>query len=192
MKRRIWIIVLALLTVLLVLGGSLTVLAGSHRKLTGGMYFVADWGDRYEVWQQYNVQETDPWVDESGVVHNARGQVNYKLYNERMGGWRRVQTTPICVAFGEDLDGTPMATIVLRLDSVRGWGWGEPGEHSKFYIRDGGTPGGQGDQWNMEYYQMDPWIEFWPKDVPPPDCTSSNPDNMDVWWDISRGNLMIH
>jgi hypothetical protein len=180
------------LAVLLVLVSTMAAEAGAHRKLTGGMFFVADWGDRYEVWQQYNVQETEPWVDEHGIVHNAIGQVNYKIYNERMGGWRHVQTTPICIAFGEDLDGTSMAQVVLRIDGVRGWGWGEPGEHSIFYIRDGGTPGRDGDQWNMEYYQVNPWIEFWPVDVPPPDCTSSRPDHMDLWWEISRGNLTIH
>jgi hypothetical protein len=190
MKKRV-LLVLVLMAAL-VLGGSLIAWADSYGKLTGGMYFVADWGDKFEVWQEYNVHETEPWENGDGIVHNARGHIDYKIFEEGLG-WRRVKTTPICVAFSEDPDGTPMATVVVRLDRVEGWGWGEPGEHSKFFIRDGGTPGSNGDQWNMEYYQVRPeWIEFWPVDVPPPDCVSNIPENRDFWWDISRGNLVIH
>jgi hypothetical protein len=153
---------------------------------------VADWGDRFEVWQRYEIQQTEPWVPGIGV--NARGKVNYQIYHEGMG-WRRLQTTPICIAFGEDpADGTPMATMVLRIDRVLGWGSGNPGEHTKFFIRDGGTPGAEGDQWSMQYYDWYP-DEFWPADEPPPDCTyePEDPDaKIESWWDISRGNLTIH
>jgi hypothetical protein len=191
MRKRVLVIALLSVVVLVLVGGSVTALATSYGKLTGGMYFVADWGGTYEVWQRYNIHETEPWWDEQGVRHNAVGHIDYKIYHEDWG-WRRVDTIPVCIEFGVDTDGTPMATIVLQITRVEGWGHGEPGEHSKFFIRDGGTPGSAGDQWNMEYYQAEPWIEFWPKDVPPPECSSSNPANMDYWWDISRGDLMIH
>jgi hypothetical protein len=193
MKRRMWIVVLALSIVFLILGVSPTALAGSPKKLTGGMVFVADWGDRFEVWQRYDVHQIDPWIDDNGVLHNARGQVNYKIYNDNFG-WRHVQTTAVCVAFGEDADGTPMATTVLRIDRVLGWGTGNPGEHTKFFIRDGGTAGRMGDQWSMQYYDWYP-DEFWPADELPPDCTyePEDPDSkIETWWDITRGNLTIH
>jgi hypothetical protein len=192
-NRRVLTIALATLAILLVLGGPATALADSYGSLTGAIYFVAGWeGEDWHVWQVYNVFETEPWVDEQGVTHNAKGQVNYWIYNEGLG-WRYVRTKAVCVAFGEEPDGRRTATVVLQLRKIRGWGWGEPGEHSKFYLRNGIEPGREGDQWNMEYYQVDPeWIEFWPADAFPPACGCPIPGNMDVWWDLSGGNLTIH
>ena len=44
-----------------------------------------------------------------------------------------------------------------------------PGEYAYFWMRDGGTPGSQGDMWgNKNYSDEDPFLEFWPADDPPP------------------------
>lgn len=77
-----------------------------------------------------------------------------------------------------------------RIVSRTGWGWGEPGEYAKFWVRDGGMPGGEGDQWIMQSYQFEPeWIEFWPADVPPPDCESFTPDEPEIA--VKGGGLTI-
>ena len=54
-------------------------------------------------------------------------------------------------------------------------------------MRDGGTPGSEGDQWGMAYYSFDPFIEFFPADDPPP-CEYFTPDEL---IDIEGGDLVI-
>lgn len=184
MKKRA-LILLVLMVLPFMLGGSAPALADSPGKITGGVGFlVPQWGD-LRIWIRLNVHEVDPGT------HQAAGWCRWKIYSQDLG-WRHVGARPTCVVFGEgDDEGT--AVLVAQIVSQRGWRSGdydEVGRYTKFWVRDGGTPGSAGDQWNMQSYQFDPWIEFWPEDEPP-DCESFTPDE-DPPIDVENGNLMIH
>jgi hypothetical protein len=182
MKKRMFF-ALALVSALLLAGGVTYVLAEAPPKVTGGVVFpVPQWGD-LRIWLRFSVHEVDP------VIHAAEGQVNVQIYSP-YEGWRRWEGVPVCVkAGGDEAGGT--AVMVIKITSKSGWGDGEPGEHAKFWVRDGGTPASEGDQWMTQSYQWEPeWKEFWPKDVPPPDCESITLDESPI--DIEGGNLVIH
>ena len=153
-------------------------------RLTGGIQFSAPgWGD-LTIWQQYSVFQTDP------STHAAKGHVNGQIYSPT-DGWRRIDAEATCLAVTEEPDGSKTAVVVAQLVSKRGWGAGELGEHARFWVRDGGTPGAAGDQWMTQSYQWEPeWLEFWPADEPAPDCESFIPDESP--FAVNHGNLVIH
>ena len=70
------------------------------------------------------------------------------------------------VAFGEH-EGAPAAAFVAEITRVSGWGQGVPGEYAYYWVRDGGTPARQGDQFAINYYSLDPFYEFYPAGAPP-------------------------
>lgn len=175
------LLIVALLGVTLVAPVSAT---PAGQWLTGGIQFSAPtWGD-LTIWQQYNVYQTNP------STHAAKGIVNWQIYSST-DGWRSINAKATCLAVAKQPDGSKVAVVVARLVSVRGWGGGLPGEHARFWVRDGGTPGSAGDQWMMQSYQWEPeWLEFWPANVPAPDCESFTPDEEP--FNVEHGNLIIH
>ena len=182
MKARI-VLVVVLVAMLLLPGGAASALAGGTSKVTGGIQFFAEaWGD-LRIWQQYSVHQVDP------DTHAATGHVNWKIYSPT-DGWRSIDARATCLAVTAELDGSKTAVVVARIVSKRGWGDGEPGEYARFWVRDGGTPGAKGDQWNNQSASLDPWYEFWPANAEP-DCESFTPDQTTPF-DVTAGNLVIH
>jgi hypothetical protein len=183
MKKRI-LIALVLVAMFLIPGGSTPALADSPGKVTGLTYFsVPDWGN-LRIWLSFDVREVNP------VTHKATGLVLAQLYSPT-DGWKRLALRPECVVFGKDSDGKKTAVFVVEILRKEGWGQGAPGEHGKWWVRDGGTPGKQGDQWLIQYYDPDPdnWTEYWPVTVPAPDCESFKSDDTPL--NVARGNLVI-
>jgi hypothetical protein len=185
MKKR-KVILLALIAVLVLFAGSTTALALYNRRITGHVgFFVPEWGPPSNpgvaISMYYDVREL-------GKSGRARGQVSWMIYHEDMG-WRHVDSRPICVVFGEH-EGKSAAVFVARIVNKVGWGPGEPGEYAYYWVRDGGTPGSEGDQWGSKSYQYDPFIEFWPADDPPP-CEYYVPDHPPQPIDVQGGDLVI-
>jgi hypothetical protein len=163
-------------------GGSSPALAESQPKVTGGFTFQSPpvWGIDLDLWFTVNIHELDP------VTHEARGHCNWKIYHEEMG-WRELKARIVSVDFGE-YEGAPAAAFVAEITSKSGWGQGAPGEYAYFWVRDGGTPGRKGDQFGINYYSLDPFLEFWPDDDPPAGAY------FDPFLpiDVEAGNLVIH
>lgn len=182
MKYRSLVTTLMIVTLLGVPLVAPAAAASPDPQLTGGIQFSAPgWGD-LTIWQQYGVRQVDP------STHEATGIVNWKIYSPT-DGWRSIDARATCLAVTDQPNGSKTAVVVARLVSVQGWGGGKPGEHAKFWVRDGGTPGAAGDQWMMESFQWDPWLEFWPDNVPAPNCESFSPD--DAPFNVEHGNLVI-
>ncbi len=181
MKKRI-LIVLVLVTMFLIPGAPAPALADSPGKVTGSAYFpVPDWGN-LRIWLNFNVREVNP------VTHQATGLVRAQLYSPT-DGWKRLDFRPECVVFGTDSDGKKTAVFVVEILRKEGWGQGAPGEHGRWWVRDGGTPSKQGDQWMIQSYDTPNWIEYWPKNIPAPDCESFTPDELPIT--VNHGNLVI-
>jgi hypothetical protein len=170
MRKRILIV--AALVVVIGLVGSTSALARFRRSVKGdiGFHSPPEWGADPPVllWMHYDVTELSRWT------HRAFGRVSWILYKEEFGGWRYVDSRPVCVMFGEH-EGKPAAAIVTQIAAKVGWGPGEPGEHARYWVRDGGTPASNGDQWGSHVYSVEPFIEFYPADDPPP-CEYFVPD----------------
>lgn len=171
----------AICVALLLTAGLITAQAKPPHMLTGGAYFyVPDWGG-VEIWTTVDVREIDP------TTGAAKGSVQATVYDPS-AGWKSLVFVPDCVKF-EDR----MVTMVLEVTQKTGVGNGEVGEHAKWQIYDGGIPGAAKDTWTIKNYQLDPWIEYWPADVPAPDCSSfdADPD-----WEpplyVTHGNLTVH
>lgn len=181
MKRRI-LIILVLMGLLLTIGGSAPALAWFPRRITGDIGFTAppEWGIDLLLWIHFSVYEINP------VTHRGWGQCSWMIWNEELG-WRYLDSRLSCVMFGEH-EGKPAAAFVSQIVRRMGWGEGEPGEYAYFWVRDGGTPGSEGDQFGINYYSLDPFIEFWPEDEPPP-CEYLTPDER---IDVEGGDLAIH
>ncbi len=99
MKKRLAVLLL-LVPVLLVLGGTSSAGAGAARKVTGGIQWSLP-GSR--AWAEVNVHEVAPG--------QAKGSVNSEEHDEVLG-WRRWKAHPICVAFDKGFDGEPASTFV--------------------------------------------------------------------------------
>jgi hypothetical protein len=123
MQKRFWVLLISMMAVCLVLGGSVSATADTARKITGGFisrgFFTVAQG-----WFNFSIHEVGSGPD------GARGWVKWKEYDEDLG-WRRVQARAICVAFGEYV-GQPAATVVVQIDNRTGWGEGNPGDYMKF------------------------------------------------------------
>ena len=170
MKERI-VLVLLLAAVFLLPGGAAPALAGGMRGVTGGIHFTAS-AFGMEGWMRFDVHATEP-----GDL--ARGWVRWQEYSEA-NGWRRVVAHPVCVAFGESAD-APAAVVVVQIDSRSGWGEGDAGQYVPVWVRDGGTPGWNGDQFAT--------LTWPPQDVAPP-CEYGEPGF--IFATIDGGNLTIH
>jgi hypothetical protein len=182
MKKRI-VLVLMLVAVFLLPGGTAPALADGMRGVTGGIYmFVPQWGD-LRVWLTFDVHELDP------DSHAATGIVRAQLFSPN-DGWKRLDFRAECVKFDTDAQGKQTAVFIVEILRKDGWGQGLPGEHGRFWVRDGGTPGTQGDQWINQSYSLDPWIEYWPTTLPAPDCESFTPDQPPP--EVMASNLVIH
>ncbi len=194
MKKRVSIL-LVLVACLPLLGGSLPAVADSPGNITGGINFtVPEWGDG-RFWLRFDVRQVSPDSDE------AEGVVNYRL-NCTFNGLKWIQARPICVSFGDD-NGARAALVVVQIEKYRGFSlvdYDHVGGYAKFWVRDGGTPGTEGDQFNMQSWCDYP-KEFWPGEDPGypncaweiPDCdwASYDPDPAPGPHDIDGGNLVI-
>lgn len=155
--------------------------AKSPRMLTGDTYFyVAEWGG-VEIWTIYNIKEVDP------TTGTARGTIRATVYDP-WNGWKSLVFVPECVKFTED-----RVTVVMEITQKTGMGNGEVGEHAKWQIYDGGSPGIGKDAFTIINYQLDPWIEYWPVGAVAPDCATFDPV---PGWEtpvfVTAGNLTIH
>jgi hypothetical protein len=111
-------------------------------------------------------------------THAARGHLNWKIYSPT-DGWRVIHASPTCLVVTEQTDSSKTAAVIAEAVSKRGWGAGEPGGYTRFWVRDRGTPGSTGDPWIMQSYQLAPeWLEFWPADDEAP-------------FYVEHGNLVI-
>jgi hypothetical protein len=174
MKKQL-LAMLVLMILAFTLSG-MPVLADSPRGITGGIGFASpEWGvDRG--WIRINVHEV--------TLEEGRGWARWQEYNTD-AGWRRVSSRVKCVAFGEDVgDDEQTAVFVVQITSKRGWGALEPGQHVKFWVRDGGTPGSTGDEWSTVFWPAD-------DDYTAPACDyESVPADFRV--PVSGGNLVVH
>jgi len=169
MRKRIVFIVM-LVAAFLLTTGMTPALADGMRGVTGGIHFTAA-AFGMEGWMQSNVHATGEG--------KASGWLRWQEYNE-IDGWRRVIAHPTCVVFSES-SGAPAAAFVVQIDSRRGWGEGEPGQYILFWVRDGGTPGRNGDEFTTL---------TWPPQDAPLDCVYSEPGF--IFATIDAGNLVIH
>jgi hypothetical protein len=177
MRKQIFFMLL-FLALVLVLDGS-PILADAPRGITGGINFAApEWGvDRGWIW--FNVHEVDP------ETNLARGGVNWVEYNAD-DGWRRLSSKVTCVAFGEDVgEDEQTAVFVVQVTRKRGWGPLEPEQYVKFWVRDGGTPGTEGDEWGTPFWPVDDLDDT----VPACDYEVLSPDYRVP---VSGRNLVLH
>jgi len=175
MKKRIFIgvsVLVALLTVV----GLLTAQAKASPKVTGDVGFES-WG--MEIDLTFSVKESNPGT------HAASGKVTAKAASDYL------EYVPICVTFTKDETGLPIAVMVLKVTQTTRTdvGTGKIGEYGMWMVRDGGTPGTNGDQWTVQSYQDEPWIEYWPANDKPPGCEDFNSNGAQ---DVDEGNLVIH
>ena len=168
MKARI-VLVVMLVAVFLLPGGTVSAGAGGPSKITGGIHFVAS-AFGMEGWMNFDIHATGPGG-------GARGWLRWREYSESQG-WRHVVAHPICVTFSGS---APTAVFVVQIDSRSGWGEGEQGQYILFWVRDGGTPGRNGDQFTTL---------TWPPQYEPLACTYTEPSF--IFATIDGGNLMIH
>jgi hypothetical protein len=150
MKKRT-LILLVLMTLPLMLGGSMPVLAGSSRAIVGHVAFHAPFAGGMDIFLDLDVREVNP------DTHEATGSCSWTIWHEGMG-WRQLDAHPTCVVFDED---TQTAVFVSRIVHKTGFGQGKPGEYANFWVRDGDP-----DQWSSAIYQADPFYEFWPRGKP--------------------------
>jgi len=161
------IAILMVLMAVVVLGGTPSAKADAARKVTGSV----QWGSPgWRAWLEANIHEVAPG--------EAKGNISLKEYDEELG-WRRWKGHPICVAFGEGVNGEPVASFVLQIDRIRGWGPGEAGQYAKLWLSDGGSPATKDAA----------GLVVWPPVDAQPDCGYEEP-----WaaWPLDGGNLVIH
>lgn len=157
--------------------GSAAVQAKPPHMLTGDTYFyVADWGG-VEIWTTFEIKETNP------INGTAAGRVQATVYDPWYG-WKSIVFIPECVSFTAHA-----VNIVMEIQQKTGEGNGEVGEHAKWQIVDGGSPGILKDSLTIINYKEDPWIEYWPVGVDAPNCTSSD-TVVPIF--VAKGNLTIH
>jgi hypothetical protein len=177
MKKRV-LIGLVLITLALLLSG-IPAQADSPRGITGSVRFSdPEWGVD-KGWLRINIHEVNPEKDE------ARGQAHWLEYNSDEG-WRHVFSQVTCIAFGDDVgQDAQSATFVVQITRKIGWGALEPGQYVKFWVRDGGTPGREGDEWTTLF-----WPENDDDDTVPACGYETAPAEYRV--PVNGGNLVIH
>jgi hypothetical protein len=151
------------------------------RILTGdAYYYVSEWGG-VEIWADYSIKERDP------AAGSAKGDIQVTVYDP-WNGLKTLVFVPECVKF----EGNTV-TVVLEVVQKTGAGNGQVGEHAKWQLVDGGSPGAGQDAFTIINYQLDPWIEYWPEGVPAPNCSSFEPV---AGWElpitVTSGNLTVH
>ena len=185
MNRRMTVALVTLVTLIIGIAWAPPAQARSQRTITGNVEFpISAWEPGLRIWFHFDVQEVRP------ADHQATGYVSWTIYSPSLG-WRYVSGTPTCAAFDKDRGDQSTAVIVVELRSKRGWGAGQPGEFARFWVRDGGQPGHQGDQWGLQSYDEANFIEFWPA-TEEPNCTSKFYFDWPTPVDIEGGNLTIH
>jgi hypothetical protein len=189
MKKRTMIIVIILLVLAMLATASVT-LAKTHtfNKITGHGYFLVEEWWNTEIWTKVVVKENP-----------LKGKITVKITNPSEQGVRYYETTPVCVNFYQDDDGSSWAILVHQItaDGVSGFGPGEPFEYAKWKIHDSQAPGGEGDTIYLAYeclYDPDEcpgtYDEFWPADGEPPTCEDTDFDVFPL--ELDTGNLVIH
>lgn len=136
------------------------------RHVQGEIYLpgVEPWGG-VAVSMRFDVSEVNQ------ETHEATGFVNWRVFQPQPPTgedyWKVVDAAAKYVFFGADEPGGDPNTVVVipQIESKEGWGQGEPGEYGYFWFRDGGDTAP--DQWGMQSYSFDPWLEFFPADKPP-------------------------
>jgi hypothetical protein len=184
MRLRI-VLVLVLIATFLLPRGTSPALAKRINQVTGGVGLEPpDWGDYFRVWIRFYVHQLDP------STYDADGAIRARVYNPTLG-WKRLWYNVECVSFGE-LDGKRTATIVAIIERREGWDdvptAGNPGEYLKWQLIDGGTPGGSGDVWRLQYYDYANFVEYWPT-YPEGGCSDFSADEINY---VDYGNLVIH
>jgi hypothetical protein len=179
MKRRT-VLVVMLVVVFLLPGGTAPVVAGGLSGVTGGVGMEPPFG---RVWLEFDVHQVDP------STYEANGMIHAQV-NTPARGWKRLWYEAKCVSFTE-VNGKPAATVVATIVRRKGWDEypysGDPGEHLKWQVVDGGTPGASGDTWSLQWY--DAWnIEYWPADSEPGCSDYVGTQTIPV----DYGNLVIH
>ena len=152
------------------------------RVLTGTAYFyVEEWGG-VKIWQNYYIKEINP------TTNAVKGIVYVTVYDPSVNGWKSLVMVPECAKFKDHT-----LTIVMEVVHKTGVGNGEVGEHAKWQVFDGGSPGNNKDTLTILDYQLDPWIEYWPVGVKAPTCDSFNPDpDWEAPLYVTNGDLTIH
>jgi hypothetical protein len=203
MKKRTIIVVIILIVLAMLATASITLAKTiTFNKITGHSYMlVEDWGDT-EIW-------TGIVVKENPLNQALKGKITVRITSLYEVGVRYYETTPVCVNFYQDENGTPWAILVHRItaDGVSGFGSGEPYEYAKWKIHDTQAPKGQGDTTYLAYECYDPswentcdtdgdgvgdapYDEFWPADGEPPTCEDTN--FVDFPLEVDEGNIVIH
>jgi hypothetical protein len=178
MKARI--VSVMVLAAVLLLGGTAPAAADEISGVTGGINMAPPWG---HVWIEFSVHQVDPSSGE------ATGMIMARVDNP-VRGTKHLWYEPKCVSFTE-VGGKPAAILVATIVRREGWeaypGAGDPGEHLKWRVVDGGTPGVEGDLWSLQWYQ--PGVkEYWPADSQP-SCSDYQATGTLL---VTYGNLVIH
>jgi len=173
MKKRI-LILLMFMTLPLMVGGSAPALADYQRTVVGLAVFHAPWEGGMDIFIDLDVREV------SSDTHRATGPVSWRIWHEEWG-WREVDAYASCVQIDEEAG---EAILVSRIVRKTGWGQGEPGEYAYWWVHDSG----EGDQFAINYYSMDPFYEFFPRGRPP-DCECF--DQVEPPIDFELGDLAI-
>lgn len=146
---------------------SATEAAATHHAVKGEIHFmVPAWGN-IAMSLNFDLYEANP------TTHQAAGTFNWRIFSptpqEGGTGWKGVDSQVRYAIFGKDIkDADPNSVVVItQITSHSGWGQGEPGSYAYFWLKDSGLPDGQGDQWGMLSYKVDPWTEFFPENDPP-------------------------
>jgi len=152
MKKRL-LLVLVLITLVLTMAGSTSALADSPPRTTGGVQFSLD----YAVTPPNGDPSSRNWGHFHAVERpdgSAKGRYTWISYNA-YSGWLRMDTKIDCVTFHQDADGVPIAIFVGEVtrmqppDPYEWWDapfWFYPGQYVKMWVRDGGSPGRNGDE----------------------------------------------
>lgn len=201
-KRTMTFVIVAVALVTLAAASIALAKTLSFDKITGTSYsLIEDWGNT-EI-RTTIVLKVNP------LTQAPNGKITVKITDPLQEGVRYYETTPVCMNFGEDEDGTPWAIVVHRItdEGVSGFGPGLPLEYAKWKILDIKEPSDQSDAIYLAYECYDPdwgttcdtdgdtvpdaaYDEFWPADNPPPDCNDT--DFIDFPLELDTGNLVIH
>jgi hypothetical protein len=136
MKNKKLHLVVSLAAVLL-LASVMVVSAAPKRAITGAVNYP--WVDG-RGWLEINVHQT-----ETGEVF---GRVRYKALTSETNGWRKWDSTPICMSF-DVYEGNPAASLVFQINDITPGGLGVPGQYIKIWVVDTGP---QNDLVGMNVY----------------------------------------
>lgn len=194
MKKQV-LVLLVLVAVLLLSGGSLPALAESYGKVTGGIQYTMDFYAPFpnmvltRAWTEFNVLAVEPWIDADGQTHNAKGWFRWKTYHEYTG-WVSARVDVSCVVFGEDANG-PYAVTSGKVVKEDMQGPTVLGSYWVHKVYDNGTPGREGDLFGYFVGDKSPgWSYDAVCNVP-----EGKPDYETGWhleYPVERGNLVVH